>query len=134
MLDHLIGTEDIYNVPEDNNTIRVSLRKRWAALKHDQDFYIAAIFFNPWLRAYFFNPEIHSLSRLGLYNVIKHIYRRMNGLAEDAPMPEGFFQQYIDYYDGVKIYTADILGLAEFWEIHGKRVRAHALLQSTAHV
>ncbi|KAJ6618926.1 ribonuclease H-like domain-containing protein [Mycena sp. CBHHK59/15] len=40
-----------------NTVICASLAKRWKALKHDQDFYILAVFFNPFLRAFFFNDS-----------------------------------------------------------------------------
>ncbi|KAJ6526545.1 hypothetical protein B0H10DRAFT_2171950 [Mycena sp. CBHHK59/15] len=71
-----------------NTVICASLAKRWKALKDDQDFYILAVFFNPFLRAFFFNDDdTHSLSRVGLYHVVKRVYTRIFQLSDNSAVP-----------------------------------------------
>ncbi|KAF7341216.1 HAT family dimerization protein [Mycena venus] len=124
-LDHVLITLAIlhYRYSTDNKTfdcaahnavICTSLAKRWKALKHDQDFYILAVFFNPFLRAFFFNDEIHSLSRIGLYHVVKRVYARIFKIDEDSAVPSVLFEQYLDYYDGTGRYTSEKMALNEF--------------------
>ncbi|KAJ7149955.1 ribonuclease H-like domain-containing protein [Mycena filopes] len=98
-----------------NTIICASLAKRWKALKRDQDFYILAVFFNPFLRAFFFNDnEHHSLTRVGLYHVVKRVYTRIFQLDGDAAVPSTLFSQYLDYYDGKGRYTRDQMALNEY--------------------
>ncbi|KAJ7934087.1 hypothetical protein B0H13DRAFT_1591808, partial [Mycena leptocephala] len=98
-----------------NTVICASLAKRWKALKHDQDFYILAVFFNPFLRAFFFNDDdTHSLSRVGLYHVVKRVYTRIFQLSDDSTVPSALFAQYLDYYDGRGRYKSEKMALKEF--------------------
>ncbi|KAJ6553870.1 ribonuclease H-like domain-containing protein [Mycena sp. CBHHK59/15] len=98
-----------------NTVICASLAKRWKALKHDQDFYILAVFFNPFLRAFFFNDDdTHSLSRVGLYHVVKRVYTRIFELSDNSAVPSALFAQYLDYYDGRGRYTSEKMALKEF--------------------
>ncbi|KAJ6625341.1 hypothetical protein B0H10DRAFT_1942599 [Mycena sp. CBHHK59/15] len=66
-------------------TLAIFLAKRWKVLKHDQDFYILVVFFNPFLCAFFFNNEIHSLSRIGLYHIVNDDLAVLPGLAWNCP-------------------------------------------------
>ncbi|KAJ7937874.1 ribonuclease H-like domain-containing protein, partial [Mycena leptocephala] len=98
-----------------NTVICASLAKRWKALKHDQDFYILAVFFNPFLCAFFFNDDdTHSLSCVGLYHVVKRVYTRIFQLSDDSAVPSALFAQYLDYYDGRGRYTSEKMALKEF--------------------
>ncbi|KAJ7791145.1 hypothetical protein B0H14DRAFT_2213664, partial [Mycena olivaceomarginata] len=98
-----------------NTVICAGLAKRWKALKHDQDFYILAVFLNPFLRVFFFNDDdTHSLSRVGLYHVVKRVYTRIFQLSDDFAVPSALFAQYLDYYDGRGRYTSEKMALKEF--------------------
>ncbi|KAJ7875062.1 ribonuclease H-like domain-containing protein [Mycena leptocephala] len=106
-----------------NTVICASLAKRWKALKHDQDFYILAVFFNPFLRAFFFNDDdTHSLSRVGLYHVVKRVYTRIFQLSDDSAVPSALFAQYLDYYDGRGRYTSEKMALREFKNMFNNQV------------
>ncbi|KAJ6592924.1 ribonuclease H-like domain-containing protein [Mycena capillaripes] len=115
ILHHRYSTDNkTFDCAAHNTVICASLFKRWRALKHDQDFYILAVFFNPFLRAFFFNDEIHSLSRIGLYHVVKRVYTRIFKVGEDSAVPSTLFEQYLDYYDGVGRYSSEKMALDEF--------------------
>ncbi|KAI4519678.1 hypothetical protein K525DRAFT_205497 [Schizophyllum commune Loenen D] len=109
-----------YDRLEDNAIIIASLEKRWAALKRDQDFYIIAVFLHPQFRAHFFDDTTHSLSRAGLYAVLKRVYRRVFRVPEDDEMPPGLFESYCQYYDGTGRYTSEGFSLQE-WRNEFKR-------------
>ncbi|KAF7376954.1 DUF659 family protein [Mycena sanguinolenta] len=124
-LDHVLVTLAVlhYRYSTDNKSfdcaahnavICASLAKRWMALKHDQDFYILAVFFNPFLRAFFFNDELHLLSRIGLYHVVKRVYIQMFQLSDASAVPLTLFEHYLDYYDGTGRYTSEKMALDEF--------------------
>ncbi|KAL1711349.1 hypothetical protein EV715DRAFT_215413, partial [Schizophyllum commune] len=83
-----------------------SLEKRWMALKRDQDYYIVAVFLNPGIRAHFFDDsKVHSLSRAGLYAVIKRVYQRAFQVEKEEQVPDGLFESYCQYYDGQGRFT-----------------------------
>jgi hypothetical protein len=55
--------------------IRNSLEKRWA--KADQDVFILAVFFNPYIRAHLFNTSIIQLTRAGVYGIVRRVWCRL---------------------------------------------------------
>ncbi|KAJ6595464.1 ribonuclease H-like domain-containing protein, partial [Mycena sp. CBHHK59/15] len=116
-----------FDIATHNTVICDSLAKRWKALKHDQDFYILAVFFNPFLRAFFFDEETHSLSRVGLYHVVKRLYVRIFKLSDNSAVPSSLFEQYLDYYDGKGRYTSEKMALKEFKNMFKNEVRFCAL-------
>jgi hypothetical protein len=104
-----------YDTPSYNTAIVESLDKRWKALKQDQDVYILAVFLNPFIRAHYFNEEgPHSLTRSGLFAVVKHVYRRVFKLADSDSLPDNFFQSYLDYFDGVGRFSRESMSLDDF--------------------
>ncbi|KAF8147012.1 ribonuclease H-like domain-containing protein [Mycena galopus ATCC 62051] len=111
MLHLTYSLDNSFAFGDDNKIICDSLEKRWMALKRDQDFYVVAVFLNPFLRAFYFNRAIHSLSRTGLYAVVKRVYKRMFRILDDSIFPPQLFQQYLDYYDSKTIYTTDSMAV-----------------------
>lgn len=122
MLHHTYNTSTSLHYPEDNERICKSLSSRWDALKHDQDFYVIAVLFNPFLRGFFFNSRIHSLSRIGLFAVVRRVYRRMFSLPDNEKVPTAVFNDYLSYYDGKGLFTAEAMCLRDFREIYGCKV------------
>ncbi|KAJ7657920.1 ribonuclease H-like domain-containing protein [Mycena polygramma] len=115
VLYHRYNETTTFDHDDHNAVIRASLAKRWKALKHDQDFYILAVFFNPFLRAFFFKDDgHHSLNRMGLYNVVKRLYIRIFQLNNDSAVPSTLFSQFLDYYDGKTQFSAANMGLDEY--------------------
>ncbi|KAJ6616252.1 ribonuclease H-like domain-containing protein [Mycena sp. CBHHK59/15] len=127
MLHRLYSTSSSFEYPADNQAICESLEKRWRALKHDQDFYILAVFLNPFLRGFYFDKSIHSLGRTGLFAVVKRVYRRMHNIPEVTPLPSQLFADYLDYYDGKGNYTADAMNLDEFKDLFENKVHLNFL-------
>ncbi|KAJ6616924.1 hypothetical protein B0H10DRAFT_2190302 [Mycena sp. CBHHK59/15] len=117
MLHRLYSTSSSFEYPANNQAICESLEKRWRALKHDQDFYILAVFLNPFLRGFYFDKSIHSLGCTGVFAVVKRVYRRMHNIPEVTPLPSQLFADYLDYYDGKGNYTANAMNLDEFKDL-----------------
>ncbi|KAJ6608851.1 hypothetical protein B0H10DRAFT_2438834 [Mycena sp. CBHHK59/15] len=108
MLHRLYSTSSSFEYPADNQAI-------WGASKND--FYILAVFLNPFLRGFYFGKSIHSLGRTGLFAVVKRVYRRMHNIPEVTPLPSQLFADYLNYYDGKGNYTADAMNLDEFKDL-----------------
>jgi hypothetical protein len=83
-LDHVLLTLGnlyrIYNEMDDTDSetkecIHASLEKRWA--RADQDAFILAVFFNPYIRADLFNRKIIQFTPAGIYGIVKRMYKRV---------------------------------------------------------
>jgi hypothetical protein len=57
------------------NGIQASLKKRWE--KANQDPFVLAIFFNPYIRADLFNRKIIQFMPAGMYGIVKHVYKHI---------------------------------------------------------
>jgi len=66
-----------------------TLEKRWA--KADQDIFILAIFFNPYIRHEIFSPS--ALAERDLFEVVKHVFERVYNQKSDIHL----MTAYTDY-------------------------------------
>ncbi|CAK5263825.1 unnamed protein product [Mycena citricolor] len=119
LLDHQYRVDPTFVYTSDNEAISSSLRKRWTALKRDQDLYILAVFLNPFLRGHFFSSSVHSLSRGGLFGVVRRVYMRLFKIEERKDVPRELFAEYLAYYDGEQRFSADSMTLIEFRDAFG---------------
>jgi hypothetical protein len=90
--------------------IHHSLEKRWA--NSDQEVFILAIFFNPYIRGTCFRLDNPYLNQMGLYNMAKRLYQRIfstTGTFIDLDFHDAFF----DYYHGRHEFTPEYMGLDE---------------------
>ncbi|KAJ7650466.1 hypothetical protein FB45DRAFT_859229 [Roridomyces roridus] len=96
------------NTPLDHNFhSRRAQRGHLRQPKRDQDFYILVVFLNPYLRAFLLNEEIHSLSRIGLYHVLKRMYARVLKLDDALKI----YKQKVALSEFKNIFKADTLVL-----------------------
>jgi hypothetical protein len=128
-LDHVLVTlGNLYRIyatdteidEEVRHIITKSLEKRWA--KCDQDAFIVAVFLNPYIRAHLFNKNIHSLSKAGLYAVVKRVYTRVFRLKMDQ-VPSSLFADYLEYYASSGRFSPDAMLLPEMKVMYNKEVR-----------
>ncbi|KAF9494661.1 hypothetical protein BDN71DRAFT_1392892, partial [Pleurotus eryngii] len=105
---HTYTSEPCFTERRSNDAIVDSLRKRW--LKCDQDVFIVAVFLNPYIRGHFFDGSVHSLSRPGLFNVVKRVYARVFQETE-RQVPIQLFENYLNYFDHSSVYTDDGMNL-----------------------
>ncbi|KIJ42867.1 hypothetical protein M422DRAFT_48080 [Sphaerobolus stellatus SS14] len=81
-------------------SIIASLEKRWA--KADQDIFILAVFFNPYIRAGFFNTAHHPCTIAGI------LFKKNCCLAVHGAT--------VDYYKGDKEFSDDMMNLEPLYE------------------
>ncbi|EUC58795.1 hypothetical protein RSOL_279600, partial [Rhizoctonia solani AG-3 Rhs1AP] len=109
-LDHiLIKLGRLYNTfsrlvfnPKIRETVLASLERRWG--KADQDPFILAVFFNPFIRARLFNRKNKLLSRSALYGAVKRVFKHIFWKENDLELYEAF----LDYYDSRNEFSADM--------------------------
>ncbi|KAF7971231.1 hypothetical protein HWV62_21648 [Athelia sp. TMB] len=87
-----------------------SLEKRWAAA--DQDVFILAAFFNPYIRAAPFSESV--LLQSVLYNMAEHVFNCFHSSKPDLD----FMRAFTDYYYGVREYSADHMQLEKMRDMH----------------
>lgn len=85
-----------------------SLEKRWK--KADQEVFILAVLFNPYIRGRCFNSE--AISEADLYAVAKSVVQRVLQLQPDIH----FFQAFSDYLRGEKEFSDRLMCLDEIKE------------------
>lgn len=98
-LDHVLLTlgnlYQTYSHPELDRAvadkITNSLQKRWG--KADQDVFILAVFFNPYIRHNCFNLPV--LTRAHMYDIAARVLKRIFGLKDDID----FLRAFEDYFD-----------------------------------
>ncbi|KAJ7638280.1 hypothetical protein FB45DRAFT_1023086 [Roridomyces roridus] len=95
------------NTPLDHVLITVAILCHLRQPKRDQDFYILVVFLNPYLRAFLLNEEIHFLSRIGLYHVLKRMYARVLKLDDALKI----YKQKVALSEFKNIFKADTLVL-----------------------
>ncbi|KAF8576365.1 hypothetical protein K439DRAFT_665456 [Ramaria rubella] len=113
-LDHILITLAnlfrIYGTMSDlerdvQETIQASLEKRWA--KADQDIFILAVFFNPYIRASLFNPTIIQFTAAGIYGIIRRVFQRLYRKDSDYELHSAF----MDYYKASAEFADDAMHL-----------------------
>jgi len=80
-----------------------SLEKRWSAA--DQDVFIIAVLFNPYIRHQCFSRK--ALSHADLYDMAERVYKRV--FQEDPDV--AFLQAFTDYYNAEGEYSHDRMKL-----------------------
>lgn len=121
-LDHITLTLGnlyrIYSNPELNHVMRQkilgSLEKRWAAA--DQDIFILAVFFNPYVRQPPFSTSI--LTHAQLFNIAKRTYTRFNQSEPDLD----FLKAFVSYYNNEDDYSKDRMELEMLKQAFDKEV------------
>ena len=95
--------------------IKASLEKRWA--KADQDVFILAVFFNPYIRADLFSRKIIQLTPAGMYGIVKRMYKRV--FREEPEF--GLHVACMDYYKCRSEFSDDAMHLNDLEEaVKGK--------------
>lgn len=110
-LDHVLLTLGnlfhIYSNPKLDTAIRTkilaSLEKRWSAA--DQDVFILAVLFNPYIRHQCFSRS--ALSHADLYDMAERVYKRV--FQKDADV--AFLVGFTDYYNGEGEYSHERMKL-----------------------
>ena len=100
--------------PEVRDGILGSLEKRWA--KADQEVFILAGFFNPYIRTKCFNRA--SLTEAGLYRMAERVYLRIFGRAADLD----FMKAFTDYVRKEHEFSSEAMSLEVMAEMHKKEV------------
>jgi hypothetical protein len=99
----------IYSDPAINEDARKgilnSLDKRWRPA--DQEVFILAVFFNPYIRHHVFSK--HTLSQADICDIAERVYKRFFG--DDSPLD--FFFAFMEYYEGKGHYSRESMRLDE---------------------
>lgn len=116
-LDHVLLTiANLYKLfsestvnPAASACITSSLERRWS--KCDQEVFILAVFFNPYIRDQLFGMH-HFVSRYGLLAMARRAFRRFNPKLED-PMdgPNGFSTAFLDYIESKGAFSPEMMSL-----------------------
>ncbi|KIJ11069.1 hypothetical protein PAXINDRAFT_85086 [Paxillus involutus ATCC 200175] len=102
-----------------STTVHASLEKHWA--KADQDVFICAVVLNPFLHMSCFSSGVSELTPLGLYSIIKHVFKCIFHHEGDLPFHVAFF----DYISFLCEYSCKRMQLDQFKELYKKFVRCH---------
>jgi hypothetical protein len=103
-LDHVLLTlANLYRIysklPEIDSEVSrglcASIEKRWAAC--DQDVFILAVFFNPYIRADLFNRSNTILNPAGLVTLVLRVWARLFQQSSES-VPPGLRRATVDYY------------------------------------
>lgn len=124
-LDHVLLTlgnlYQIYSHPDLDpavaDKITGSLQKRWA--KADQDIFILAVFFNPYIRHNCFN--LSALTRAHMYDIAAQALKRIFDLKDDLD----FLQAFEDYFDSSREFSAQSMRLDMLKAMFEERVSTH---------
>ena len=100
--------------PEVHDSILGSLEKHWA--KADQEVFILAGFFNPYICTKCFNHA--SLTEAGLYQMAKRVYLCIFGQATDL----NFMKAFTDYVHKEHEFSCEAMSLEVMVKMHKKEV------------
>lgn len=93
-----------------------SLEIRWG--KTDQDVFILAVFFNPYVRALLFNPNNPAFCANGLYTIVKRVFERIFKATPDS----GLFEAYVDYFSWRGEFSRDAWHLEDYATMYKSEV------------
>ncbi len=88
--------------------IHASLEKRWA--NADQDPFILAVFFNPYIRADLFNRRIIQFTPAGIYGIIRRVYKRIFRVGDDA-LDYELHSACMDYYNSREEFSDEAMSI-----------------------
>ncbi|QRV77917.1 hypothetical protein RhiJN_05932 [Ceratobasidium sp. AG-Ba] len=131
-LDHILLTLGnlfrLFNVSQIDPLVRAcilaSLELRWS--KSDQDVFILAVFFNPYIRALLFNPHNPAFCINGLYTTVKRVFERVFKTSAGS----GLFEAYVDYFNWRNEFSREAWHLDEYARMYtdeGKSVNLTVL-------
>ncbi|GLB40084.1 putative protein of unknown function (DUF 659) [Lyophyllum shimeji] len=83
--------------------IQSSLEKRWE--KADQDIFILAVFFNPYIRSRIFSPAV--LTESSLYSIVDKVFKRFYGCGGDLVL----YKAFTDYVRGEGDFSPEEMNL-----------------------
>ncbi|KAG8683728.1 hypothetical protein FRC11_013152, partial [Ceratobasidium sp. 423] len=102
--------------PKIRDVVLASLECRWG--KADQDPFILAVFFNPFIRGRLFNCKNILLNRSALYGTIRWVFRRVFCKDNDLELYEAF----LDYYESRNEFSPDRWDYQEQHALHERAV------------
>jgi hypothetical protein len=108
--------DDPHIDPEVRTCVLASLELRWR--KADQDAFILAVFFNPYIRCRLFSPNSPDFCANGLYTVVRRVFERVFQKAPES----GLFEAFISYYNWSNEFSADAWHLKEYLEMYKNEV------------
>lgn len=103
----------IYNAmseshPDVGKGLCTSIEKRWAAC--DQDVFILAVFFNPFIRGDLFMKSNIDMNPAGLFSLVLRVWARVFQKPCDS-VPSGLRRATIDYYGRREEFSDDRMHL-----------------------
>jgi hypothetical protein len=125
-LDHIAVTlgrlyqifKDPHVDPEVQARVLASLERRWE--KADQDAFILAVFFNPYIRCSLFSPENPDFCANGLYTIVRRVFERVFKKAPDL----GLFEAFMSYFHWSDEFSVNTWHLGEYSEMYKNEVSA----------
>ncbi len=88
-------------------TVVQSIETRWK--KTDQELFILGVFFNPFIRARYFNKT--ALPQMGLFHITRRAFLR---LFPDTPVDGDFLKTFQEYYLGISKFSDQYMCLDNF--------------------
>ncbi|EUC55524.1 hAT family dimerization protein [Rhizoctonia solani AG-3 Rhs1AP] len=110
--------------PEVRACVLASIELRWR--KADQDAFILAVFFNPYIRCRLFNPSSPDFCANGLYTVVQRVFERVFQKTPDS----GLFEGFMSYYNWSDEFSAEAWHLNKYSEMYrneGKDINLDAI-------
>lgn len=117
----------VYASPEYDSQVRAgihrSLEKRWAK-NADQEIFILAVFFNPYIRSGLFRQGNTAVVPLALFRMAREAFTRMFK-REAGWYDTGFHRAFFEYLERCNDFSADAMNLDSFEKLHKIEVRVH---------
>ncbi|GAB1522401.1 hypothetical protein RhiTH_005517 [Rhizoctonia solani] len=110
--------------PEVRIRVLASLELRWR--KSDQDAFILAIFFHPYIRCRLFSPNSPDFCANALYTVVQRVFERVFQKASES----GLFEAFMSYYNWTDEFSAEAWHLKEYSDMYkneGKDINLDAI-------
>ncbi|CAE6409198.1 unnamed protein product [Rhizoctonia solani] len=98
--------------PEVRVCVLASIELRWR--KADQDAFILAVFFNPYIRCRLFSPSSPDFCANGLYTVVQRVFERVLQKAPES----GLFEAFMSYYNWSDVFSAQAWHLNKYSEMY----------------
>ncbi|QRV73696.1 hAT family dimerization protein [Ceratobasidium sp. AG-Ba] len=127
----LITLGRLYQLFDDPNVdaevrarVLASLELRWR--KADQDAFILAVFFHPYIRCRLFSPNSPDFCANALYTVVRRVFERVFQKEPDS----GLFEAFMSYYNWTDEFSAESWHLKEYSDMYskeGKNINLDAL-------
>lgn len=87
--------------------VKASLEKRWA--KTDQEAFILAVFFNPYIRDRLFSGDLSALTRAGILGMLRRMFERV--FPKEERQAADFSKAFSEYCDAKGDFSAEHMDL-----------------------